>query len=181
MKKKLLLGISGSIAAHKTTALVEELAKDYEVKVFITESASKFVSPLALEILSKNNVHKDVFDSFDDRITHVYEAEECDLFLVAPASANTIGKMAGGIADNMLTAALMVADPEKIVICPAMNNNMYYNKRVQNNLRVLKQDGVKIIDPIECTLASGKIGIGGLVPIANIIEYIDLRLGGDNS
>ncbi len=173
MKKKLLLGVSGSIAAHKATMLVEQLVEEYEVKVFITESACKFVSPLTLEILSKNDIHQDVFDSFDKRITHVEEAEECDIFLVAPASANTIGKMAGGIADNMLTAALMVADPEKVILCPAMNNNMYSNKRVQHNLQVLKDDGVTIIEPIECRLASGQIGLGGLAKNDQIIEQLN--------
>lgn len=170
--KNLLLGISGSIAAHKTTILVEELAKEYNVKVLLTASASKFVSPLSLELLSKNNVHIEVFDSFDQRITHVEDANDADLIVVAPASANTIGKMANGIADNMLTASLMVADPNKVVLCPAMNENMYLNKRVQNNLEVLKSDGVHVIEPIECLLASGDVGIGGLATNQTIIETI---------
>lgn len=172
MKKKLLFGISGSVAAHKTSVLIEELASEYEVKVLITESASKFVSPLTLEILSKNNVHVDVFDSFDNRITHVEDANEADLFVVAPASANTIGKMANGIADNMLTASLMVADPSKVVLCPAMNDKMYLNKRVQANLETLKEDGVHVIEPVECVLASGDIGIGGLATNETIISTI---------
>lgn len=171
--KKLLLGISGSVAAHKTSILVEQLASVYEVKVVLTDSASKFVSPLALEILSKNNVHIDVFDSFDNRITHVEDANEADLIVVAPASANTIGKMANGIADNMLTALLMVADPTKVVLCPAMNENMYLNKRVQNNIEVLKGDGVHVVEPIECLLASGDIGIGGLATNQTILETIE--------
>lgn len=170
--KNLLLGISGSVAAHKTSILLEALATEYNVKVILTESASKFVSPLALEILSKNNVHIDVFDSFDSRITHVEDANEADLIVVAPASANTIGKMANGIADNMLTATLMVANPQKVVLCPAMNENMYLNKRVQNNIKVLKEDGVNVIEPIECLLASGDIGIGGLASNETIIETI---------
>ncbi len=176
MKKKLLLGISGSIAAHKTTTLVEKLAVDFEVQVFITKSAAQFVSPLTLEILSKNNVYIDVFDSEGTSVTHVKEAEECDLFIVAPASANTIGKMAGGIADNMLTCALMVADPKKVILCPAMNDNMFLNKRVQNNIEVLKQDGVRIIDPIPCLLASGKEGVGGLATNEQIIDVISKEL-----
>lgn len=172
MKKKLLLGISGSVAAHKTTILVEELAKEYDVKVILTASASKFVSQLTLEILSGNKVHVDVFDSYDNRITHVQDANEADLFVVAPTSANTIGKMANGIADNMLTATLMVADPTKVVLCPAMNDNMYANKRVQSNLAVLKADGVTEIEPIECVLASGDIGVGGLATNQTIIDTI---------
>lgn len=173
MKKKLLFGISGSVAAHKTSVLVEELALKYDVKVLITESASKFVSPLSLEILTKNNVHIDVFDSFDNRITHVEDANEADLFVIAPASANTIGKMANGIADNMLTASLLVADPSKVVLCPAMNDKMYLNKRVQTNLKVLRSDGVHVVEPIECVLASGDTGIGGLATNQTIIEIID--------
>lgn len=171
--KNLLLGISGSVAAHKTSILVEELAQEYNVKVLLTESASKFVSPLALELLSKNKVHVDVFDSFDNRITHVEDVTDADLIVVAPASANTIGKMANGIADNMLTASLMVADPTKVVLCPAMNDNMYTNRRVQANLQVLKDDGVVVIEPIECLLASGATGIGGLATNQTIIQTIE--------
>ncbi|WOO89627.1 flavoprotein [Mollicutes bacterium LVI A0078] len=172
MKKKLLVGVSGSIAAHKTTRLVEELAKDYDVKVVLTKSASKFVSELSLELLSKHKVHVDVFDSYDDRVTHVEDAKEADLVLIVPASANTIGKIANGIADNMLTASVMVAKPNKVVLCPAMNDNMYTNKRVQANLQILKEDGMHIIDPIECTLTSGDIGIGGLAEDKTILEYV---------
>lgn len=171
--KKIIFGISGSVASHKTTILVEQLAKEYEVKVVLTSSASKFVSPLALEILSKNDVHIDVFDSFDKRITHVEDANEADLIVVCPASANTIGKMANGIADNMLTALLMVASPEKVVLCPAMNDKMYTNKRVQANLKILKTDGVHEVEPVECMLASGEIGVGGLAPNSQIISKVN--------
>lgn len=176
MKKKILLGVSGSVAAHKSTTLVEELAKEYDVKVMLTESASKFVSKLTLEILSKNHVHVDVFDSFDNRITHVEDAEDADLVLIAPASAHTIGKIAHGIADNMLTASMLVADPEKVLFCPAMNDNMYRNKRLQANINILKGDGMTEIEPIECILASGKPGIGGLATNEMILEAVKTKL-----
>lgn len=176
MKKKLLVGVSGSVAAHKSSSIIEELAKDYEVKVVLTESASKFVSKLTLEILSKNHVHVDVFDSFDNRITHVEDADEADLVLIVPASAHTIGKIANGIADNMLTACMTVADPNKVLFCPAMNNNMYRNKRVQANMEVLKADGMTEIEPIECILASGKTGIGGLATTETILAAVEAKL-----
>lgn len=176
MKKRVLLGVSGSVAAHKSTALVERLSADYDVKVVLTTSASKFVSKLTLEILSANNVHVDVFDSYDHRITHVEDAVEADIVVIAPASANTIAKMAHGMADNMLTASLLVADPSKVILCPAMNDNMYRNKRVQANLQLLKNDGVTEICPIECRLASGQIGIGGLAEVETICQVIADRL-----
>lgn len=176
MKKKILLAVCGSIAAHKATSLVEELTSDYQVKVLLTASAEKFVSPLTLEILSKNKVHVDVFDSHDTRITHVEEALEADVVVVAPASANTIAKVAHGISDNMITASLLVADPNKVILCPAMNDNMYRNKRFVANLEILKGDGYTEVPPIECVLASGAIGIGGLATNAQIIDAIRKKI-----
>ncbi|WOO87139.1 flavoprotein [Mollicutes bacterium LVI A0039] len=176
MKKKILLAVCGSVAAHKTTMLVEELTVEYDVQVVMTKSASKFVSPLTLEILSKKNVHIDVFDSFDHRITHVQDALDADVIVVAPASANSIAKIAHGIADNMLTAMLLVANPNKVLICPAMNDNMYTNKRFQSNLQVLKADGYTEVPPVECMLASGEMGIGGLAPNNHIITRVEEKL-----
>ncbi len=174
--KKILVGVSGSVAAHKLTILVEKLACDYEVKIVLTQSASKFVSQLSLEILSKNKVHIGVFDDYEQKITHVEDTSEADLILIAPASANTIGKVANGIGDNMLCASLLVADPHKVIMCPAMNDKMYTNKRVQANIQTLKEDGVTFIDPIECVLASGDVGIGGLAKNETIISEIKKRL-----
>lgn len=176
MRKKILLGISGSVAAHKIPRLVEKLVESYDVKVVISKNATRFVSVETLEIISSQKVHVSVFDSYDNRVTHVEDAREADLFVIAPASANTIGKLANGIADNMLCASFLVADPSKVVICPAMNDKMYYNKRVQANLKTLKDDGVREIKPIECRLASGDFGIGGLAEDQEIIEVISSLL-----
>lgn len=170
--KRLLIGVSGSIAAHKATRIVEELSHEYEVHVVLTKSASEFVSPLTLKLLSKNEVYIEVFDGDHDEVTHIELVRNSDLILIAPASANTIGKYAAGIGDNMLTSALFVADPSKVIIAPAMNEKMYLNPIVQRNINTLKEFGVKEIPPVECLLANGDYGLGGLAPLEELKKVI---------
>ncbi len=176
MKKKIIIGISGSIAAHKIPLLVEELVKDYDVQVVMTKAACEFVSKTTLEIISKKEVFIEATDGQIGSVNHVEDALNADLIVIMPASANTIGKFQYAIADNMLTAMLTVADPSKVVICPAMNENMYMNKRVKRNIELLKADGVALIEPIECVLASGDVGIGGLATNDTILNYVKERL-----
>lgn len=176
MKKKLILGISASIAAHKLPAMVEELTGDYDIQVVMTQNSRQFVSPIALEVLSKREVKVDTFNGKHTQVDHVEFVLGADLFVVAPASTNLIGKYANGIADDILTTMLMVMPTEKVIICPAMNENMYSNPIVRANIQKLKAYGVKEVEPVECLLASGKIGNGGLAPLEHIKIAIENEL-----
>ncbi|MFV0555826.1 MAG: flavoprotein [Lactovum sp.] len=173
MKKNILLGITASIAAHKLPSIVEKLREDYNIYVVMTENACQFVSPLTLEVLSQNKVKISLYSGEQTKVDHVELAQNTDLILIAPASTNLIGKYANGIADNLLTSILMVANPKKVILCPAMNDNMYQHPIVQENLQKLKRFSVKEIEPIDCLLASGKRGKGGLAPFEIIKSGID--------
>ncbi len=166
--KNILLGVCGSIAAHKTPGLVEELSKRYNVYVVITESATNFVSKMALGIISGNEVLVGITE-----VTSIEKLlKEIDLVLVAPISANTIGKLANGLIDNSLCTVLNKIEKNKIIICPAMNPRMYNQAIMKNNLNTLKKQGITIVEPIECVLASGDLGVGGLATNEQIIKKV---------
>lgn len=174
MKKNVLLGVSGGIAAYKSCEIVSGLRKlGYDVKVIMTENATQFVTPLTFETLSKNAVIKDMFAEkphFD--VEHISLAKWAGAFVVAPATENVIAKFANGIADDMLSTAFAAATAPKI-ICPAMNVAMYNSEANQNNLRLLKERGVYIVEPTEGPLACGDIGKGRMEEPAEIIRRID--------
>ena len=161
--KKIVIGITGSIAAYKIASLVSSLTKrKAQVHVIMTANATKFISPLTFESLTGNKVHTDTFDlSPDHSIHHITLVKNCDIFLIAPATANIIGKIVHGIADDMLTSTFIAYDGIKM-ISPAMNCIMYENQINQDNLKLCKKYGIKVIEPSEGRLACGDSGKGKL-------------------
>lgn len=173
--KTIILAVSGSIAAYKAADVTSRLTKlGYKVKVIMTESATKFITPLTLQVLSKETVHLNLMqEEQPDKINHIELGKEADLFLVLPASANTIAKLAAGMADNMLTAtALALPNSVPKLLAPAMNTKMYDNPLTQRNLRILKDIGYEEISPKSATLACGDLGRGALADIDTIIQTI---------
>ncbi|GAB3067692.1 bifunctional phosphopantothenoylcysteine decarboxylase/phosphopantothenate--cysteine ligase CoaBC [Virgibacillus ainsalahensis] len=172
--KNILLGVSGGIAAYKACALVSKLTqKGANVKVIMTENATKFVSPLTFQALSRNPVYIDTFDEKDpEKIAHIDVADWADIVLIAPATANIIGKIANGIADEMLAATLL-ATKASVYIAPAMNVNMYAHPAVIKNMRQLEDWGYHFIEPGDGYLACGWIGKGRLEEPESIISTIE--------
>ena len=176
MTKRIILAVSGSISAYKAANLTSRLKKKgYDVHVIMTEAAQAFITPLTLQVLSKNPVHTDVMEEkLAERINHIDLGKEADLFIVVPASANTIAKLAHGMADNMLTAtALALPSTTPKLIAPAMNTKMYENPLTKKNLNTLHDLGYQEILPKSRLLACGDIGRGALADIDDIIESID--------
>ena len=163
MNKNILLCVSGGIAVYKAVALVSKLTQaGATVKVIMTDSARQFVNPLSFQVMSKNDVYFDTFDEKDSSvIAHIDLADWADLILVAPATANVIGKIANGIADDMVTTTLLAATAP-VWIAPAMNVHMYDHPAVKRNLAQLAADGYQFIEPSEGFLACGYVGKGRL-------------------
>lgn len=174
MKKTIILGVTGCIAAYKACEVVSRFIKlGYDVRVIMTENATEFVAPLTFESLSLNRVVINTFDKAREFSTeHISYAKLASAFLVAPATANVIGKIASGIADDMLTTTIL-ATKSPVFICPAMNTNMYENPVVTQNIQLLKDKGYNIIDPIEGRLACGDIGKGKMAEPIDIVSEID--------
>lgn len=175
--KKVLLGVSGGIAVYKALDVISRLKKKgIEVKVIMTKSATEFVTPLSFQSLSENPV---VIDMFDEpkawEIQHISLAKWADLVVVVPATANIIGKVANGIADDMLSTTIMATKAE-VIFCPAMNTNMYENKIVRKNMATLKDLGYGFINPASGRLACGDIGRGKLENTEIIAEKIIKKL-----
>ena len=172
--KKILLCVSGGIAVYKAVALVSKLTQaGAEVKVIMTESATKFVQPLSFQVMSKNDVYTDTFDEKNSRvIAHIDLADWADLVIVAPATANVIGKLANGIGDDMLTTTLL-ATTSKVWIAPAMNVHMYDNSAVKRNISTLAEDGYEFIEPSEGFLACGYVGKGRLEEPEKIVNLVE--------
>ena len=169
--KKILLGITGSIAAYKSLLIIRLLIKEgAEVKVVMTNAAKDFVSPLVVSVLSKNKVITDLIED-NTWSNHVLLGRWADLFLIAPLSCNTIAKMANGICDNVLLAIYLSATC-KIVIAPAMDEDMWLHPATQNNLRIIKDFGNEIIPVDSGELASGLTGEGRMAEPEAIIAYI---------
>lgn len=177
--KTILLGVTGSISAYKAADITNELTKlGYQVDVVMTKSSQRFITPLTLQSLSKRLVHTDVMDEPDEKlINHIELAKRADLFLVAPASANIIGKLAAGIADDLLsTVALPLKQHVPKLIAPAMNTYMYQNPVTQRNLNTLKEFGYQEIEPREALLACGDYGKGALATVDTIVAYVQAAL-----
>lgn len=175
MTKTILLAVSGSISAYKAADLTNQLSKfGYDVHVLMTKAATDFITPLTLQVLSKNPVHLDVMKEQDSKvINHIELAKQADLFILAPASANTIAHLANGFADNMVTAtalALPLATPK--LFAPAMNTKMYDNPLTQRNIETLKEIGYREIEPRSSLLACGDIGRGALADLDTILEVV---------
>ncbi len=171
--KTVLLGVSGSIAAYKTAYLASSLKKlNADVHVLMTENATNFINPITFETLTGNKCLVDTFDrNFEFSVEHVSLAKKADVVMLAPASANVIGKIAHGIADDMLTTTIMACRCRKI-IAPAMNTNMFENPIVQDNLKTLERYGYEIITPATGYLACGDTGAGKMPEPELLLEYI---------
>jgi phosphopantothenoylcysteine decarboxylase/phosphopantothenoylcysteine decarboxylase/phosphopantothenate--cysteine ligase len=170
----ILLGVTGSIAAYKAADLTHRLTKDaHFVDVVMTRAAEQFITPLTLRTLSGRHVYTyDQFaDTFDD-VRHISMARDADIAIIAPASANIIGKLASGIADDHLTTVFMALRDQPRLIAPAMNTYMYENPVVQSNIAKLVSYGYEIIEPTEALLACGDIGKGALPNTDALIERI---------
>lgn len=171
--KTVLLGVSSSIAAYKICNVARMLTKlGAEVHVSMTANAANFVHPLTFETLTQNKCLMDTFDrNFQYSVEHIAIAKKADVVLLAPATANLIGKIAGGIADDMLTTTVMACTCRKLV-APAMNHNMYHNPIVQENLEKLRRHGYEIIEPVRGMLANRDIGDGKLPDEETLVEYV---------
>jgi phosphopantothenoylcysteine decarboxylase/phosphopantothenate--cysteine ligase len=171
--KTVLLGVTGGIAAYKIANLASALVKLHaDVNVIMTQNATNFINPITFESLTGNKCIVDTFDrNFKFKVEHIALAELADVFMVAPASANVIGKIANGIADDMLTTTFMACKKKKI-LAPAMNTNMYENPIVQDNIKKLNGYGMEIIEPATGYLACGTTGSGKLPDEKILLEYI---------
>lgn len=173
-KNNILLCVSGGIAVYKAVALVSKLSQaGFNVKVIMTASAQKFVTPLSFQVMSKNDVFFDTFDEKDSSvIAHIDLADWADLVLVAPATANMIAKMAHGMADDMVTTTLL-ATTVPVWIAPAMNVHMYEHPAVLRNIAQLHEDGIRFIEPSEGFLACGYVGKGRLEEPEKITAIVE--------
>ena len=171
--KTVLLGITGSIAAYKIAYLASALHKLHaDVHVLMTENATNFINPITFETLTGNKCLVDTFDrNFQFQVEHVSIAKKADVVMIAPASANVIGKLANGLADDMLTTTVMACRCQKI-LSPAMNTAMYENPVVQDNIRKLKNYGYEVITPASGYLACGDTGAGKMPEPETLLEYI---------
>lgn len=171
--KNVLLGVTGSIAAYKIASLASALKKLHcNVDVIMTQNATNFINPITFETLTGNKCIVDTFDrNFQFNVEHVSLAKKADVVMVAPASANFIGKAACGIADDMLTTTWMACKCKKIV-APAMNTNMYTNEIVQDNIKRLEKFGVEVIKPANGYLACGDVGEGKMPEPEVLLDYI---------
>ena len=174
--KTIIVGVSGSIAAYKACDLVRTLKKmNYNVEIIMTENATKFISPLTLGALVNKPVLIDDFDDEGYQIKHIKLAKQADLFIVVPATANIIGKIANGICDDVLTSTFIAATCPKL-IAPAMNVNMYDNLATQRNIERCKTYGIKFVEPGYGLLACGDLGRGKLADLDDIITMIEYCL-----
>ena len=171
--KTVLLGVTGSIAAYKIAYLASALKKLHaQVHVLMTQNATNFINPITFETLPGNKCLVDTFDrNFQFSVEHVSIAKQADVVMIAPASANVIGKLAHGIADDMLTTTIMACKCKKIV-SPAMNTNMYENPIVQDNLAILQHYGYEVIEPASGYLACGDTGAGKMPEPEMLLDYI---------
>ncbi len=171
--KNILLGITGSISAYKIANLASALVKLHaNVDVIMTKNAEKFINPITFETLTKNHCITEMFDRNDvSEVKHIALAERADVIMIAPASANIIGKMAHGIADDMLSTTVLAAGCP-VMVAPAMNVNMFNNPAVQDNLSVLERRGITVIPPETGVLACGDVGEGKLPSEQTLLDYI---------
>lgn len=173
MKKNIVLGVTGSIAAHKAADLASLLTKQKcSVRVVMTADAQRFITPLPFKVLSRHPVVTDLYDEEEGwKPIHTGMADDADLLLIAPATANVMAKLAHGIADDALTCIALALNPKaKILIAPAMNGKMWLHPATQENVKTLKARGAEFIGPDEGMLSCGYEGIGRLWPVEAIAE-----------
>ena len=173
MNKNIILGVTGSIAAHKAADLASLLTKQKcSVRVVMTADAQRFITPLPFQVLSRQPVVTDLFDAEEGwKPTHIEMADQAGLLLIAPATANVIAKLAHGLADDALTCLALALNPKaKILIAPAMNGKMWLHPATQQNVKTLKARGVEFIGPDEGMLSCGYEGIGRMWPVEAIAQ-----------
>jgi phosphopantothenoylcysteine synthetase/decarboxylase len=173
VSRKIILGVTGSIAAHKAADLASLLTKaKCDVRVVMTADAQRFITPLPFKTLTRHPVVTGLYDEDEGwKPTHIELADAADLLLIAPATANVIAKLAHGIADDALTCIALALNPKaKILIAPAMNGKMWQHPATQENVKILKSRGAELIGPDEGMLSCGYEGIGRLWPVEKIAE-----------
>jgi phosphopantothenoylcysteine decarboxylase len=178
----IVLGITGSIAAYKAADLASQLVKQgHDVHVVMTRAASEFITPLTLQTLTRNPVIVSLEDEKQSwKPGHIELADQADLFLVAPATANVLGEFANGLAPDPLTSVyLALPRTTPVLIAPAMNGKMWLHPATQRNIARLKDDGCRFIDPAEGSLACGYEGIGRLAPVEEILGAVATLLASD--
>ncbi|MDR2671399.1 MAG: phosphopantothenoylcysteine decarboxylase [Oscillospiraceae bacterium] len=176
MSNNILLGVTGSIAAYKAAELANRMNKTgCSVHVIMTKSAQMFITPLTFQTLTQNKVHTEMFERLSAvTVEHISLAKAADAALVAPATANILGKLAHGIADDMLSTVLMALPSQTpLLVAPAMNTAMYEHPATQENLAVLKRRGVHVIAPRESRLACGDVGRGAMAEIETILDEME--------
>ncbi len=180
-KKTVILGVTGGIAAYKTASLASMLVKNgYDVQVLMTQNATNFINPIVFETLTNHKCLIDTFDrNFEYSVKHVLIAKKADVVMIAPATANVIGKLAHGIADDMLSTTVMACRNCPKIIAPAMNTEMYLNPIVQDNIKILKKYGYEVIEPSCGYLACRDTGIGKMPEPEVLYEYIYHRIAWD--
>jgi phosphopantothenoylcysteine synthetase/decarboxylase len=173
MSKNIVLGVTGSIAAYKAADLTSQLTKQgCDVHVIMTADALRFITPLAFKTLSRHPVVTDLYDEEEGwKPTHIKLADEADLLLVAPATANTLTKLALGIADDALSCVALALNPKaRLLVAPAMNGKMWLHPATQQNFATLKSRGVEFIGPEEGLLSCGYEGLGRLWPVEKVAQ-----------
>ncbi|MDP8258406.1 MAG: flavoprotein [Candidatus Aadella gelida] len=177
MGKTILLGVTGSIAAFKACDLIGMFRKKgYTVKCVMSQDAKWFITPLTLETLTGEKVAKDMFELPEKRTPeHIALADEADIILIAPATADVMGKIAGGMCPDILTCTVLASD-KPVVFAPAMNDKMFKNAMVRENIEKLKKNGYHFIDPVKGRLACGKEGIGHLAPLETVVSETEIIL-----
>ncbi|WP_314024457.1 bifunctional phosphopantothenoylcysteine decarboxylase/phosphopantothenate--cysteine ligase CoaBC [Filifactor alocis] len=175
MEKNIVVGVSGGIAAYKACDVVSKLKKQgFKIDVIMTKNAQEFVSPLTFQTLSNQKVVTDMFETPSDwNVEHIELAKKADVFVIVPATANIIGKIANGIADDMITTTIMATEAKKVIV-PAMNTKMYHNPFVQENILKLKRHGYYFIEPVSGLLACGDTGKGKMEDPTVIVEELCL-------
>ena len=173
-EKNIILGVTASIAIYKACEIVRRLKdKNFSVTVVMTEEAEEFIKPALFAHLSGNKVYRGFFvEPGGWEVEHVSLAQKAGLVLIAPATANIIGKIAAGICDDLLTCVVCAARAP-VLICPAMNENMYKNRIVQDNIKKLKSLGYRFVEPKTGRLACGKVGMGCLAEVEEIVKAVE--------
>jgi phosphopantothenoylcysteine decarboxylase/phosphopantothenoylcysteine decarboxylase/phosphopantothenate--cysteine ligase len=176
--KEILLGVTGSIAAYKAADIANILTKNQiSVHTIMTRAGTRFIAPLTFQTLTKNRVYTDMFEEvFYEDVRHISLAKKADCCVIAPATANIIGKLASGVADDMLTTVVMAIRNKPILICPAMNTAMYENPVTQDNIRKLRDFGYQFVEPKESLLACGDLGKGALADVSVIVAAVGKAL-----
>lgn len=172
-QKNIILGVTASVAIYKACDIIRKLKNEgYAVAVVMTKEAEELIKPVLFQSLSGDKVYRGLFDAPESwEIEHISLADKADVVVVAPATANVIAKIAGGICDDLLTCVIS-ATRAPVLIAPAMNENMYKNKITQGNIQKLKSLGYKFIEPRTGKLACGKVGVGCLAEVEEIVSQI---------